>query len=90
MLVPPKNRVGLHGFRGPVLPNQQLTPQNITARPIAVEESVSSPSESYVQHCVYVQVLHTDLHKGPLNHNFELPRGIDGQLHQNHGTAPQR
>jgi hypothetical protein len=30
-----------------------------------------------VQHCIYVQALHTGLYKGPLNHNFELPIGTD-------------
>jgi hypothetical protein len=26
---------------------------------------------------MYVQALHTDLYKDPLNHNFELPTGTD-------------
>jgi len=54
-----------------------VTPQNITATPTAVGQSLSSPSGPYVQHCMYIQALHTGLHKGPLNQNFELPTATD-------------
>lgn len=54
-----------------------VTPQNITATPTAVGQSLSSPFWPYVQHCMYVQALYTGLYKGPLNHNFELPTGTD-------------
>lgn len=54
-----------------------VTPQNITATLTAVGQSLSSPSGPYVQHCMYVQALHTGLHNGPFNHNLEFPTGTD-------------
>jgi len=52
-----------------------VTPRYITATSTSVGQSLSSPSGPYVQHCMCAQALHTGLHKGPLNHNFELPTG---------------
>lgn len=54
-----------------------VSPQNITATPTAVGQSLSSLSGPCVQHCMYVQALHIGLHKVPLNHNFELSTGKD-------------
>lgn len=78
MVVAPKNRLCLQGFRGPVgASSSAVTPQNITATPTAVGQSMSSPSGPYVQHCIYVHALQTGLHEDPLNHNFELSTGTD-------------
>jgi hypothetical protein len=78
MVVAPKNRLCLQGFRGPLgASSSAVTPQNITATPTAVGQSMFSPSGPYVQHCIYVHAPQTGLNEDPLNHNFELPTRTD-------------